>query len=60
MNDEQPNARLQGYLKSLNLEELDEVLEEVLQEIRTREIDAMKKDVMTHSQRLRLGRKQKP
>ena len=60
MNDEQGNARLQGYLKSLNLEELDEVLEEVLQEIRNRETEEMKKDVLTHSQKLRLGPRPKP
>jgi hypothetical protein len=60
MNHEQENARLEGYLKSLNIEELDEVLNEVLQEIRNRETEAMKKDVLTHSQKLRLGRKLKP
>jgi hypothetical protein len=60
MNHEQENARLEGYLKSLNTEELDEVLNEVLQEIRNRETEAMKKDVLTHSQKLRLGRNPNP
>ncbi len=60
MNHEQEQARLQGYLKSLNTDELDGVLNEVLQEIRNRETEAMKKDVLTHSQKLRLGRNLKP
>jgi hypothetical protein len=60
MNHEQEQARLQGYLRSLNTDELDGVLDEVLQEIRNRETEAMKKDVLTHSQKLRLGRNPKP
>jgi hypothetical protein len=60
MNHEQENARLLGYLKSLSTEELDEVLNEVLQEIRNRETEAMKKDVLTHSQKLRLGSRPNP
>jgi len=52
MNNETENARLLGYLKSLNSDELDEVLNEVLHEIRTRETEQMKKDVLTHSQKL--------
>jgi hypothetical protein len=54
MNGEPETARLQGYLKSLDEEQLDEVLNEVLQEIRSRESEQMKKDVLTHSQKLRL------
>jgi hypothetical protein len=57
MNPEPETARLQGYLKSLDEEQLDEVLNEVLEEIRTRETEQMKKDVLTHSQKLRLHRK---
>jgi hypothetical protein len=60
MNHEPENARLLGYLKSLNSEELDQVLNEVLQEIRSRETEQIKKDVLTHSQKLRLIRKPSP
>ena len=56
---EPDTARLTGYLKTLNQEELDEVLEEVLEEIRNREAEQMKKDVLTHSQKLRLNREGK-
>ncbi len=59
MNHEQENARLQGFLKNLDSDELDQVLNEVLQEIRSRETEQMKKDVLTHSQKLRLTRKPK-
>jgi hypothetical protein len=52
MNNETENARLLGYLKTLDPGELDEVLNEVLQEIRSRETEQMKKDVLTHSQKL--------
>ena len=52
MNNETENARLLGYLKTLNPDELDEVLNEVLQEIRSRETEQMKTDVLTHSQKL--------
>jgi hypothetical protein len=54
MKNEPETARLQGYLKSLDEGELDEVLNEVLEEIRSREAEQMKKDVLTHSQKLRL------
>jgi hypothetical protein len=60
MNNDEETTRLQGYLKSLNSDELDQVLDEVLQEIRSRETEQMKKDVLTHSQKLRLTRKPKP
>ena len=56
MNNDQENARLQGYLKSLDQDGLEEVLNEVLEEIRRRETEQMKKDVLTHSQKLRLRR----
>jgi cobalamin biosynthesis Co2+ chelatase CbiK len=52
MNNETETARLLGYLKSLNSDELDQVLNEVLHEIRSRESEQMKKDVLTHSQKL--------
>ena len=49
-------AALQEYLRSLNQEQLDQVLNEVLTEVRTRESEQMKRDVLTHSQKLRLRR----
>ena len=52
MNHETENARLLGYLKTLDSNELDQVLNEVLQEIRSRETEQIKKDVLSHSQRL--------
>jgi len=59
MNSQPEMARLQGYLKSLDEKQLDEVLDEVLEEIRSRETEQMKKDVLTHSQKLRLHPKPK-
>ncbi len=59
MNNETETPRLQGYLKQLNADELDEVLNEVLHEIRSRETEQMKKDVLTHSQKLHLIRRPK-
>ena len=56
MKSEQESARLQVYLKSLDHDDLDQVLNDVLAEIRSRETEQMKKDVLTHSQRLRLHR----
>jgi hypothetical protein len=44
--------RLEGYLKTLDEDELDEVLKEVLQEIRSRHSERIKTDVLSHSQRL--------
>ena len=49
-------AALQEYLRSLSQEQLDQVLNEVLTEVRTRESEQMKRDVLTHSQKLRLRR----
>ncbi len=60
MNSETESARLQGYLKQLNADELDQVLDEVLQEIRARETEQMKKDVLTHSQKLHHVSRPKP
>jgi hypothetical protein len=57
MNNETENARLLGYLKTLDSDELDQVLNEVLQEIRSRESEQMKKDVLSHSQRLPIARR---
>jgi hypothetical protein len=59
MNNETETARLVGYLKTLTADELDQVLDEVLHEIRSRETEEMKKDVLTHSQKLRLTRRPK-
>lgn len=46
-------ATLQTYLKSLDKQQLDQLLHEVLVELRGREIEQMKKDVLTHSKSLR-------
>jgi hypothetical protein len=55
MNTEQQyTATLQGYLKSLDEIELDQALNEILGEMRRRESEQMKRDVLTHSQALRL------
>jgi hypothetical protein len=54
MSAEEKTVMLLGYLKSLNEEQLDQALNEVLTEMRKREADQMKKDILTHSQSLRL------
>jgi hypothetical protein len=46
--------RLITYLKSLNAEELDELLKQVLIECRSRETEQIKADILSHSQELRL------
>ncbi|MCE0521644.1 MAG: hypothetical protein LV480_01890 [Methylacidiphilales bacterium] len=56
MNLEESDGRLEGYLKSLDEEQLDQALNEVLAEMRRRESEQMKQDVLTHSQTLRLRR----
>jgi hypothetical protein len=56
MNPEQKNGMLLGYLKTLTEEQLDQALNEVLAEMRKRESDQIKKDVLTHSQSLRLNK----
>lgn len=53
---DQSNAGFQDYLKSLDHEQLDQVLNEVLIEVRSRESEQVKRDVLTHSQKLRLRR----
>ncbi len=45
---------LQTYLKSLDKHHLDLILREVLVELRGRETEQMKKDVLTHSTSLQL------
>lgn len=45
---------LAPYLKQLDEEQLHRVLDEVLTECRRRESDKIKKDILTHSQALRL------
>jgi hypothetical protein len=52
--EQQYTATLQGYLKSLDEPQLDQALNEILGEIRRRESEQMKRDVLTHSQALRL------
>jgi hypothetical protein len=60
MEPEPERPRLEAYLQTLTPDELDEVLNEVLEEVRRREVDEVKRDVLTHSQKLRLTRKLKP
>jgi len=60
MSHDKKSAGLAGYLKKLDSDELDQVLNEVLQEIRSRETEQLKKDVLTHSQKLRLTLRPRP
>ncbi len=53
MNDDSSAVPLKTYLRSLDKDQLDQVLKEVLEELRTRESDLIKKDVLRHSQLLR-------
>jgi hypothetical protein len=48
---------LAPYLKQLNEEQLNRILDEVLTECRRREADQLKKDILTHSQAIRLGKR---
>jgi hypothetical protein len=54
---DQDREALLGYLKSLSHHDLDELLNEVLVEIRSRESDELKKDILRHSQKLSMGRR---
>ena len=42
------------YLKQLDEDQLSRILDEVLTECRRREADKIRKDILTHSQSLRL------
>ena len=53
-------AALKMYLGSLNKEHLNHVLNEVLTELRRRESEQIKKDVLTHSKSLRLNKGNSP
>ncbi len=48
---------LAPYLKQLDEEQLNRILDEVLTECRRREADKIKKDILTHSQAIRLGKR---
>jgi len=48
---------LAPYLKQLDEEQLNRILDEVLTECRRREADKLKKEILTHSQALRLGKR---
>ena len=48
---------LAPYLKQLDEEQLNRILDEVLTECRRREADKMKADILTHSQAIRLGKR---
>jgi hypothetical protein len=54
MSTEQGLAALAPYLKKLDKDQLNRVLDEVLTECRRRESEQIKKDILTHSQSLRL------
>ena len=54
MSDDPGVAALAPFLRQLNEVQLDRVLDEVLTECRRRDADKMKKDILTHSQSLRL------
>lgn len=56
MSSEMGIPALAPYLKQLDEEQLNRVLDEVLTECRRRESDKIKKDILTHSQALRLKR----
>ncbi len=60
MESEPERPRLEAYLQTLTPDELDDVLNEVLEEVRRREVEEVKRDILTHSQKLRLTRKLKP
>jgi hypothetical protein len=48
---------LAPYLKNLDEEALNRILDEVLTECRRRESDKIKKEILTHSQAIRLGKR---
>jgi len=54
MSDNMGVSGFAPYLKQLDEDQLNRVLDEVLTECRRRESDKIKKDVLTHSQSLRL------
>jgi hypothetical protein len=54
MSFEDDSQQLIAYLKSLQMEELNEILGFVLSELRVRETGQMRQDVITHSKSLRL------
>ena len=54
MSDEMGIPALGSYLEKLDEAQLNRVLDEVLTECRKREADKLKKDILTHSQSLRL------
>jgi hypothetical protein len=56
MSTEMGLPALAPYLKQLDEDQLNRILDEVLTECRRRESDKIKKDILTHSQSLRLNR----
>ncbi len=49
--------QLAPFLKQVDEEQLNRILDEVLTECRRREADKLKKDILTHSQAIRLGKR---
>ncbi len=57
MSTEMGIPALAPYLKNLDEEALNRILDEVLTECRRRESDKIKKEILTHSQAIRLGKR---
>jgi hypothetical protein len=55
MNEDMGIPALAPYLKQLDEDQLSRILDEVLTECRRREADKIRKDILTHSQSLRLN-----
>jgi hypothetical protein len=57
MSTDIESPALLPYLKELDEEQLSRILDEVLTECRRREADKIKKDILSHSQAIRLTRR---
>jgi hypothetical protein len=57
MNTDMGIPALAPYLKQLDEEQLNRILDEVLTECRRREADKIKQDILSHSQAIRLNRR---
>ena len=59
MNTDQDPTTLKSSLKLLDTEQLDHIFNEILDELRKRESERIKKDVLKLSQTLRAGESDK-
>jgi len=57
MSAEMGIPALAPYLKQLDEEQLNRILDEVLTECRRREADKLRTEILTHSQAIRLGKR---